>query len=210
MNIVDMKSVLKDRSVQSLIFVNILTIVFALIDNWNLFDILFIYWCQSVIIGIFNFLRIMTSKIKLPKKISKNKLKDKGKIKKISYFFRIFYGLFFLFHYGGFHFIYLMFISDITANNISSITTFVLIHIGIYFINHAFSFFHNMKDKSKKELHVKHIFKAPYKRIIPMHLTLMFGFMTTLLLGLPQIITLVFFLILKTIIDVASHMHKHK
>ena len=37
----------------SLIFANLVTIVLAIIGNWDLATVLFIYWAQSIIIGIF-------------------------------------------------------------------------------------------------------------------------------------------------------------
>jgi len=37
----------------SLIFANVVTIMLAILGNWDLTTVLFIYWSQSVIIGLF-------------------------------------------------------------------------------------------------------------------------------------------------------------
>ena len=39
--------------VLSLIFANLVTIVLAILGNWDLATVMFIYWAQSIIIGIF-------------------------------------------------------------------------------------------------------------------------------------------------------------
>jgi hypothetical protein len=49
-------------STLSLIFSNFLVIIFAVIDKLSAIEVLWIYWAQSVIIGIFNFLKIITLK----------------------------------------------------------------------------------------------------------------------------------------------------
>ena len=43
-----------------LILVNAATIVLALAENWDLGVLLFVYWFQSVIIGLFTAIRILT------------------------------------------------------------------------------------------------------------------------------------------------------
>ncbi len=49
-------------STLSLIFSNFLVIIFAVIDNFSALDVLWIYWAQSVIIGIFNFIKLIALK----------------------------------------------------------------------------------------------------------------------------------------------------
>ena len=53
---------LSDHSTLFLIISNIVMIIFALVENWDLLTIMFIYWCQSLIIGFFTFLKMLTLK----------------------------------------------------------------------------------------------------------------------------------------------------
>ena len=59
-NLFDPKRVLSDISIYPLLFSNILTLIFAFTENWSLVEIMFLYWAQSIIIGIVNFIRIIT------------------------------------------------------------------------------------------------------------------------------------------------------
>ncbi|MBK7501035.1 MAG: hypothetical protein IPI19_18645 [Ignavibacteriales bacterium] len=49
-------------STLSLIFSNLLVIFFAIVDGISANEVLWIYWSQSVIIGIFNFIKMITLK----------------------------------------------------------------------------------------------------------------------------------------------------
>lgn len=45
-----------------LLIANIVTIVFAIIHRWDIGDVIWIYWAQSVIIGVFHIFLIMSLK----------------------------------------------------------------------------------------------------------------------------------------------------
>ncbi len=45
-----------------IVFSNVIVIFFAIVDNLSAFEVLWIYWFQSVIIGVFNFIRIISLK----------------------------------------------------------------------------------------------------------------------------------------------------
>ncbi len=44
-----------DRSTQSLIAVNLINILMAVFFRWSVYDVMLVYWFQSVSIGIFTF-----------------------------------------------------------------------------------------------------------------------------------------------------------
>ena len=58
----DKRNPLGDSSLFFLIISNLITIGFAVLESWNLQTVLLVYWFQSVIIGIFNFIRILELK----------------------------------------------------------------------------------------------------------------------------------------------------
>lgn len=61
-----------DSSFWSLLIINLSTIVFAVMQNWELSVIIWIYWSQSVIIGIFTVIKIALAKHFYNDKIKKN------------------------------------------------------------------------------------------------------------------------------------------
>jgi hypothetical protein len=79
-------NVLGDRSLWFLLLANGVTILLAIAQDWNLSTLLWIYWCQSVTIGVLNFVRML----------------ELGEPKP---------AIFFLLHYGFFHLGYLVFLT---------------------------------------------------------------------------------------------------
>ena len=59
---INLKQGLMDPTLFSLILSNLITIGFALALNLDIMTILWVYWSQSVIIGLFNFFRILSLK----------------------------------------------------------------------------------------------------------------------------------------------------
>ena len=113
-----LKSSFNSNSTKLLIFSNLVTIVAALYFGWNLFILLAIYWFQSVTIGFFNFLKILY-------------------LKQSPLLTRIFSCLFFAFHYGFFHFVYIIFIVVFYMLNEFMST----VDGGTYSVNSLSSFF---------------------------------------------------------------------
>jgi len=189
-----------DKSTKSLIFSNLVTILIAVIQQWDLTPLLIIYWGQSVIIGFFNWRRILNFKKFSTKNftINHHSVQPTQKTKReVAWFF--------LFHYGFFHFVYLIFISiDIETLNQ---TTWIGIAIGIFTfaVNHFFSYKHNLEKDSERVPNIGTVMFFPYLRIIPMHLTIIFGGM----FAKESTIVLLIFLGLKTFADVLMHVIEH-
>ncbi len=198
---------ISDHSTLFLIFSNIIMIFLALFENWDLITIMFIFWCQSVIIGIFTFFKILDLKnFTTDGFYINNKQAKPTKSTKTGTAF------FFLFHYGFFHFVYLIFILANPFFNKSSTTIFteftILIAVSIFFANHFYSFIYNREKNANKKQNIGKVMFFPYMRIIPMHLTIIFGSFF-LMQGLPQL-SLILFLLLKTGADVGMHLIEHK
>jgi len=51
-----------DQSIRLLLFSNVIVIILALVQHWSIGELLWIYWWQNVIIGFFNWRRILTLK----------------------------------------------------------------------------------------------------------------------------------------------------
>ncbi len=189
-----------DKSTRLLIFSNFVTIVIALIQKWDLTPLMLIYWGQSVIIGIFNWRRILNLKQFSTKDftINKHSVQPTEKTKKsVAWMF--------LFHYGFFHFVYFIFITiDIETLNHSA---WIGIAIGIltFAVNHFYSYKHNLERDSTRVPNIGTVMFFPYLRIIPMHLTIIFGGM----FAKESTAVLLMFLGLKTVADVLMHVIEH-
>jgi len=193
-----------NSSAYFLLIANIITIILAVTEKWSLITLLWIYWGQSVIIGIFNFVKIISLKDFDATGFRINKQPAEKMSKR---FVKYYTAFFFLIHYGGFHLAYSVFLlKGFSKNPISTYSLiFVLISIGLFFINHLFSFIKNKELDSKKVKNIGTMMFFPYLRIIPMHLTIIFGGML-----ISSTFTLVLFMSLKTMADLIMHLIEHK
>ena len=217
-----------DRSTQSLIAVNLINILMAIIFNWNIYDVMLVYWFQSVSIGIFTFYKLYSYPIeKINQEMEGGKaleVNDLAVTNPIAA--KIFIAGFFALHYGFFHLVYIIFIVGFAFSE-----GFPLDLIGglvgalLFFANHFYSYIinrdedNNLTDtdngntQSSTALSIADIFSKPYTRIIPIHLTIMAGgVISHIITGGPfqNIFILIFFMSLKTFMDVIAHKKKHK
>ncbi|NWF50315.1 MAG: hypothetical protein HXY49_07220 [Ignavibacteriaceae bacterium] len=192
----------------SLITSNAAIIVFALIENWSAQEVLAIYWLQSVIIGIFNVLRILSLK-----EFSTKSLKTAHKNPRSPRAFKVSTAIFFLVHYGFFHFVYAMFIGSfyvIDESEKSNIDSkYLLISTAVFFINYLIEFIKEKNTKSETLPDLGKIMFAPYLRIIPMHITVTLGGFvmaaTAFFSFNAGFILIIILMVLKTFIDLITH-----
>lgn len=192
-----------DNSLRALIVSNVVTIVIAVIENWTLSVVLFIYWTQSVIIGVFHIRRMLdlgeftTSGLTMNGRSVEATPKSK---KQIASFFSL--------HYGFFHFVYLVFV--LTAINsdggLPSFGWLGLIGGGsVFAVNHFFSYIQNRDLDRTGKPNLGTMLFLPYARIVPMHLIIVLG----AAFGGSRV-ALVVFLSLKTLADAVMHTVEHR
>jgi len=192
-----------DKSLWLLFTVNLFTIFLAISQEWKLTTLMWIYWFQSITIGFFNFIRIFQLKEFTTENYKINNVQaEPTQYTKISSAF------FFLFHFGGFHFVYLLFLFVFSIvgifGEVPSINEFlwILITSVLFFVNHLFSYLYN-KPKDNQKPNIGTLVFYPYARILPMHLTIVgFGFIINN--------SLLLFLILKTFADCIMHVVEHR
>lgn len=189
-----------DRSALYLIVSNLLTIVLAVYQKWNLSEVMWIYWGQSVIIGYFNYRRILdlrqfsTSGFRINNKPAEPTRKAQ---KSTANFFAL--------HYGFFHLIYMVFLVNQTKSITRTWVLFIIICTVMFLFNHRFSYLHNTERDMHRTPNIGTIMFFPYLRIIPMHLTIIIGQGFTK--GSSK--GLILFLGLKTLADLVMHMIEH-
>lgn len=198
----------KKTSTLTLIFSNLLVIFFAVVDEISANELLWIYWSQSVIIGIFNFIRMVTLK-----DFSTDGFKQGSKQPPPTRAVAVSSAIFFLFHYGFFHIIYALFLGGFSELSNSSAgsgsTSFLLISAGTFFISYLIEFINSYKESSNVLPNIGYIMIAPYARIIPMHFTIILGgfigMMGSFLSADTNIAVIILFTVIKTIVDLITH-----
>jgi len=158
-----------------IVFSNVIVILFAIFDELSAVEVLWIYWIQSVIIGVFNFIRIITLKefTTIGLRRGAGGELPATKAAKIST------AIFFLIHYGFFHFVYAMFLggfSGITRTSSSgSQANYLLFTSLIFFISYLVEYIQSARTQTEEIPNLGAVMFAPYFRIIPMHMTIIFG-----------------------------------
>lgn len=185
-------------SIISLLISNLIVIILAIVQSWDTSTVLWVYWMQSLIIGLFQFLRILSLK-----KFSTENFTINNRPALPTQNTKIFTAFFFAFHYGFFHFIYAIFLFNFFKSSKPFDFNYLFLGGFIFFINHFFSYQHNKIVDEQKTQNIGQLMFTPYARIIPMHLIIIFG----ATLGQSA---LIIFLMLKTLADLLMHAVKHK
>jgi Family of unknown function (DUF6498) len=204
--------------VWSLLSANLITIVLAIIGNWDAATTIFIFWAQSVIIGIFTIASIIGADTLAIKADMDARHRERGedivldprRVKKHQY---ILAAMFFV-HYGIFHLAYYDFIiNNGILGPVDLAGPGIWFSCGIFFANHLYSFLFYRTRERRGEEYVNDTFIGPYFRIVPMHLIIFIGAIVILILEIVGITStlpvLVIFLLLKTAADLAMHLWKH-
>ncbi len=199
----ELKFLFKDPTVLSLIFVNLFTIFLAVAQQLSFGFIVWVYWLQSVSIGFFNFLRILSLK-----DFSTKGFRIDNRPVKTTQSARVFTAFFFAFHYGFFHLGYAIFLLNFPflPFHISFSEIVSALPVGaLFFANHLISFiFYSRKPQPRKN--IGKVMFYPYVRILPMHFVV---FCSPFFCHAVDALIVVF-LFLKTVADVLMHSIEHK
>lgn len=195
-------------STLSLVFSNVLVIIFAIVDRLSAIDVLWIYWSQSVIIGIFNFIKILSLK-----EFSTEGLKQGNKPVLPTRGAKISTAIFFLIHYGFFHLIYSVFLGGFSSfahtSNSGSGISYLFYSSAIFFVSYLIEFINSRNEENEEFPNLGYLMFAPYARIIPMHLTIIFGGFIgaagSFLSADTNLAIIVLFTGIKTIVDLITH-----
>ena len=186
-------------SVIPLIIANAVPLFGVLFFDWSLFQILFLYWFESGVIGFYNIFKLI----------------------KVSGLLSILLVPFFIIHFGGFMIVHLIFVFALFAPELAHTSFFpsrealtplfsvMAIPILTLFLSHGFSFFSNfIENREYEHTDSGKQMNAPYKRIIIMHFTILFGGWLIMIFKQP-VLGLVLLVIIKSITDLRSHIKEH-
>jgi len=185
-------------SVAVLVISNLIPFIGAVAWGWRLSDVMVLYWAESAVIGFYNVLKI-------------------GVIGKWA---GLFVGLFFLGHFGGFMavhflFVYSLFVSGPHATGEVPLSEVAMLFYSLWpallamFVSHGVSFFANFIGRQEhRTTTLQQQMKAPYTRIVFMHVVLILGGGAAMALGSTTLV-LVLIIVAKTALDVMAHWKSH-
>lgn len=191
----------KDPSLIGILLSNLVSIYLAHVQGWDFGNVLWIYWAQSVIIGISNYKRMMSLKEFSTKDFTMNEQpvpETEEAKKQVAAFFAL--------HYGLFHLAYFAFLCkehSLFAMPYESALLIVLA-ISLFVGSHSYSFLHNSKlDFKEQKPNIGTLMFYPYLRVLPMHIIIGLG-------GTEfEDVSMLVFMGLKTLADVGMHMIEH-
>ena len=193
----------------ALVTVNLIPVAGLVFFGWSVFDVFFLYWLESAILGFFGILKMIVIGMHL------------GGVWKSSLFFSV---PFFLVHYGGFmlgHLIFIIILFNGQGENLSlsysaaaSIVqqTFTRVSIAFLsmFVSHAFSFVNNfLKQREYFNSDPQRFKSLPYGRIAVMHLSVFLALFVTIFLKIP-VLAPALIICTKVVTDLRAHRREHR
>lgn len=198
----DMKETSNKKIVAALVG-NILPLVGVLFFDWSVFAILLSYWLENVVIGIYQVLKMRRAALNYPVN-EKNKF-VMGPLRPITAGEKIFYTIFFCVHYGLFLFGHLQFLRFFGGlqGDVVVFNSIILLTVVPFFVTHGKLYFKKyIGEKEYEKIPLMKLFIGPYRRILVMHTTIIFGSIPLLFFArvFPQVGVIV--VILKIVLDV--------
>jgi hypothetical protein len=188
----------RDSSLHGLLLGNAVTLAGVLTQHWSAGPLLWIYWAQSVVIGVLNVIRILRLR-----DFSTDGFTIGDRQPPATRATQVQTARFFAFHYGTFHLVYAVFLAHrqhVAALELPGIAVAVVSFTGA----HSYSMMVNHgRDFRQRRPNIGALMFYPYLRILPMHLTIILG--SAMPLG-----ALPLFVALKTAADAGMHLVEHK
>ena len=200
-----MRNLFRDSSAWSLLISNLVVAFVAIQGQWGLRTILLIYLVQSIIIGLFSVLNILSLK-----QFSTDGLKIDGKVVPATRGGKLQAVSIFVFTYGFFHVGYatLIMSGGIGTGNDDIDLRHIAYASLAFFAHHAYSFVLKRMKETERVPNISAMIMFPFMRIFPMHLTIIFGGFLSMLFGY-NILVIGLFLCLKTAFDMLMHGVQH-
>jgi Family of unknown function (DUF6498) len=193
-------SPLADRSLHGILLGNLVTLAAGIANGWSAAPLLWIFWGQSVVIGIANVVRMMRLE-----QFSTEGFRSGGRRVPETKAAKIQTAVFFAFHYGFFHLVYFVFLAQGVVGGKLGPNDWLGVGVSVlaFTLAHGYSLWWNeARDFKDKKPNLGTLMFYPYLRILPMHLTIIIG-STATSLALPL------FIGLKTLSDCGMHLVEH-
>jgi hypothetical protein len=176
----------------------------ALFFDWGAYDVVFLYWLENAVIGLFNILKMAFAQpdVKIvdePTRSGRVVWRKKPSTEESTLSvgqWRLFGIPFFVVHYSLFMFVHLMFILSVLGGMedldpigfvASSMSLSLIVALVLLFIEHGHLFYRDYwKGGGYKRTHPLLQMFMPYPRIVVMHLAILFGGFLFVAFSLPR------------------------
>lgn len=191
-----------------LLAANVAPLIGVLAHHWTVFAVVLLYWCENVVVGVFNVLRMLFAQPQVA-------LAQAGKLFLIP---------FFCVHYGMFTFVHGMFVFGLFGGGfkqgglaLSPHTLVTAVRqaglgwaVAALIASHGFSFFHNyLAGGEYRRVALPQLMMQPYARVVVLHLVILGG--AFLVMGLGSAVpALVLLIVLKTAVDLGAHLAERR
>ncbi len=225
------RAALSRPSAWVLIGVNLGMIYGVLTWGWSVFDIVFLYWAENLVIGAINVVRMLIANPAPDQEFDLAGLAS-GEISRedrmamlgslsIGMAMKLFLVPFFIIHYGGFcagHgiFIFALFSDSPEGGGHIIEHAWNLLHgplgwsLALLAASHLYSFFANFIGAGEyRRTNAAALMMRPYGRIVVLHITIIIGGFLTMYFGDP-LGMLIVLVILKTVVDLGLHARERK
>lgn len=187
-------------SALALMGANLIPLIGVLVLGWDLGQVMVLFWAENAVIGFYNLLKLAV----------------------VAKWATVFLGPFFVGHYGGFMvghflFIYYLFVRGFGASGPEPSVGAALGDVFVplwpallaLFLSHGLSFYSNfLKQREYVGKTAQQQMGEPYKRIVVLHVTIIFGGWAIMLLQTPAA-ALVLLIVLKVGMDLRAHRREH-
>lgn len=199
-----------------LIAVNAGVLVGALLFGWSIFEIIFLFWAENVIIGIINVLKMLTARPGSEPPAGDQGQASPAPMTVAGWIGTLFFAAFFTVHYGGFcygHGVFVLSIfneqgefgDDLLAAVPALLSGGLALSLALLATSHLFSFVTNYLGSGEfRRTSAQALMVRPYGRIVALHVTILLGGFLAMALGDP-VWMLVVLVLLKTLVDLALH-----
>ena len=200
-------------AVAALVIANLIPLVGVLFFGWSVWNILFIYWLENGIVGVINVLKMSTATgdETAPGMTVMVDGKPASLMTKVGLipFFVVHYGIFWFVH-GIFVLTLPAFFSLMSDSGMTLDIGAVLFAAAALAISHGLSFWWNFLHGGEyRRTTVAALMFAPYKRLVALHITIIFGALAVMFTGAPAAAVAVLVAI-KTAIDLGLHLAEHR
>jgi hypothetical protein len=190
----------------ALLLANLIPLAGVLAFGWDVFALVFLFWLENVVVGVFNVLRMLwvqRGAERMPM----------AKIVVIP-FFCVHYGMFTAVH-GVF--VFALFGSGLAAGVFPS-GEMVLqvideqalwVAVSALVLSHAFSFVRNYVGQGEyRRVTLQRLMSQPYARVVVLHVAIIGGGFVVMALGAP-VFGLLLLVVLKIAMDLSAHLREH-
>lgn len=192
------------KSAIALILFNLAPIFGVIFLDWDVSAIMILYWSENIVIGFFNVLKMKRAEGPLTEVTARMSINRKP----VDVTDRRALIRFFILHYGTFTFVHGIFVAVIFGRALLHPFP-ILLGTLCLFISHGVSYREHFIDNGEyQRVSFPQLFMQPYKRIVLLHITIIFGGMLALKFEAPPLALMVM-VMLKIGIDLALHHREH-